>query len=141
MPTRIQLTGGTTVITTCTLLVILWVVRCPSFWHSSSLGPRGRTSSPSRLLQSHSRRLLLETIITSELFRTWRRKIEVGYRNPKNLISQISFGSAARHSLEGDGSYYSRLYATGENGELLNKDDMDKSVKELYEDYADDYTA
>lgn len=69
------------------------------------------------------------------------KKTEVGYRNPKNLFSQISFGSAARHSLEGDGSYYSRLYARGENGELLNKDDMDKSVKELYEDYASDYTA
>lgn len=76
------------------------------------------------------------------------KKMEVGYRNPKNIFSQICFGcqisfgsAAARHSLEGDGSYYSRLYVRGENGELLNKDDMDKSVKELYEDYAGDCTA
>lgn len=64
------------------------------------------------------------------------KKMDVEYKNPKSFISQFSFDAAARHMLEGEGSYFSRLYCKDGNGELLNKDILEKSIDQLYEDYA-----
>ena len=68
-------------------------------------------------------------------------KMEVGYRNPRSLFSQVSFRSAAMHSLEGDGCHYNRLHVKDQNGESLNKDDLDKSIEQLCDDYAGDCSA
>ena len=69
-------------------------------------------------------------------------KMEVGYRNSKSIFSQLNpFKSVSSHYLEGKLSYYEHLYAKDENGQLLNNDDLVKSVEQLYDDYAGDHTA
>lgn len=64
------------------------------------------------------------------------KKMEIGYSNPKNVLTQLNLGSIARHNLEGEGSYYSRLYCKNGKGELLNAKELEKSIDQLYADYA-----
>lgn len=71
-------------------------------------------------------------------------KAEVGYRNTKSILSQLTwwnpFKSIGCHSLELDDSYKRRLYCKDANGEYLNKELLGMSVRELYETYAGDFT-
>ena len=66
-------------------------------------------------------------------------EMEVAYLNGKSFGSQFNLDAGARHGLQGEGSYYSRLYVKDESGNYLNKEVLDKPIEKLYEDYADHY--
>ena len=66
-------------------------------------------------------------------------EMEVAYLNGKSFGSQFNLDAGARHGLQGEGSYYSRLYVKDESGNYLNKEVLDKPIEKLYGDYADHY--
>lgn len=64
-------------------------------------------------------------------------KMEVAYLNPKTLRSQARMDSGPKHSLVGEGSYESRLFVKDENGKFFNKEVLDKSIEQVYDDYVE----
>ncbi|KAL7533368.1 hypothetical protein ACHAXR_005183 [Thalassiosira sp. AJA248-18] len=64
-------------------------------------------------------------------------EMEVKYLNPKTLITQLRLpATLTSHSLQGETNYYPRLYAKDESGSYLNGEVLDKSIEEIYDDYA-----
>jgi len=66
---------------------------------------------------------------------------EVKYENTKTFLSQFNpFGPTKEHSLfpDEDYGYYARLYAKDKKSdEFVNEDILDKSIEEIYEEYAE----
>jgi len=65
-------------------------------------------------------------------------KMEVKYLNPKRGLSLLSLDTLnGAHMLQTETGHYPHIFAEDENGNLLNKDDLDKSIEQLYDDYAE----
>lgn len=64
-------------------------------------------------------------------------KMEVAYLNPKPVLSLLRRDSGAAHSLLSKVGYYPHIYAKDEHGNFLNQDDLDKSIEQLYDEYAE----
>lgn len=63
--------------------------------------------------------------------------MEVAYLNPKPVLSLLRRDSGAAHSLLSKVGYYPHIYAKDEHGNFLNQDDLDKSIEQLYDEYAE----
>mmetsp|Transcript_9456 Transcript_9456/g.10172 ORF Transcript_9456/g.10172 Transcript_9456/m.10172 type:complete len:408 (+) Transcript_9456:196-1419(+) len=66
---------------------------------------------------------------------------EVKYENTKTVLSQFNpFGPTKAHKItpDEDHGYHTRLYAKGKkSGEFINNHILDKSIEEIYEEYAE----
>jgi len=67
-----------------------------------------------------------------------KKKAEVEYENTKSIVSQASLDPLGHHKLYSDTgtSYYERLYGKDKNGKYINSDLLDKTIEQLYDEYA-----